>query len=483
MMLLLIQNTFSQLHKTRIMSTSSCFNQTGRPSTDQAFSKLAAKHLVINEGVACSIATKTLNAGIVVADQIFLPGGEVLSGGGGGGGGGGGSTTSSVWRYANDPSNPGLNTVQLNPSDTSYDAAASFVFPGTSGEGAGTKIILDQNAVGAVRAGRVDSTQWDAVNRGDSSVAFGRNGIASGQESTISGGLANTASGVQSTVGGGTGHNASGLTSTVGGGFANSATNDRATVAGGGSNFANGDSDTVAGGLNNGASGSFGFVGGGVGNRANAFAAVVCGGQNNTASGDQSAVLGGIGNVASGTQAVVLGGSTCTASNTSSICSGQNASDNGFANCFVWSDSLAPTLADSPNEVVFGAGGGVKIYTTGTRPPFGTPPGVRLFFGSTAWAAISDRNAKENLVQLDGETILQKILQVPIYQYNYIGVPADQLCRGPVAQDWHTQFPSGKDPLTIDTMDLDGISLAAIHGLAARIQQLEQRIVQLETQP
>jgi hypothetical protein len=463
------------------MSTSSCFNQTGRPSTDQAFSKLAAKNLVVNEAVACSIATKTLNAGIVVADQIFLPGGEVLSGGGGGGGGG--STTSSVWRYANDPSNAGLNTVQLDPSDASYDAAASFVFPGPSGEGAGTKIILDQNAVGAVRAGRVDSTQWDAVNRGASSVAFGRNGIASGQESTISGGLANTASGVQSTVGGGTGHNASGLTSTVGGGFANSATNDRATVAGGGSNFATGDSDTVAGGLNNGASGSFGFVGGGAGNRATAFASVVCGGQNNTAGGDQSAVLSGIGNNASGIQAVAFG-QNCSATGTNGICIGNSASD-GFPGCFVWSDPIAPTKADVPNQAVFGCNGGMRIYSGINRNPtfpFGPWFGVQLVSNANVWAGLSDRNAKENLIQLDGETILQKILQVPIYQYNYIGVAADQIYRGPVAQDWHAQFPSGKNPLTIDTMDLDGISLAAIHGLASRIQQLEQRIVQLEGQ-
>jgi hypothetical protein len=50
------------------------------------------------------------------------------------------------------------------------------------------------------------------------------------------------------------------------------------------------------------------------------------------------------------------------------------------------------------------------------------------------------------------------------------------VCYGPVAQDWNAAFPIDKDPLRIDTMDLHGVSLAAIQGLLARVEKLEARL-------
>jgi hypothetical protein len=60
-----------------------------------------------------------------------------------------------------------------------------------------------------------------------------------------------------------------------------------------------------------------------------------------------------------------------------------------------------------------------------------------------------------------------------------------------MAQDWHEQFPSGKDPLAIDTMDLDGSTMAALQGLAVRqkadndelkleVQEMKDRLAALE---
>ena len=49
-----------------------------------------------------------------------------------------------------------------------------------------------------------------------------------------------------------------------------------------------------------------------------------------------------------------------------------------------------------------------------------------------------------------------------------------------MAQDWHALFPSEKDPLGIDTIDLDGISFAAIKALINRVLTLEQRVAELE---
>jgi hypothetical protein len=67
--------------------------------------------------------------------------------------------------------------------------------------------------------------------------------------------------------------------------------------------------------------------------------------------------------------------------------------------------------------------------------------------------------------------VLRRVDELPVYEYNFKGNPADVKCRGPTAQDWHRLFPSNKPQHGIDTMDLDGIALAAIKGLSALVQR------------
>lgn len=80
---------------------------------------------------------------------------------------------------------------------------------------------------------------------------------------------------------------------------------------------------------------------------------------------------------------------------------------------------------------------------------------------------------------LDAADVLARVEQLPLYTYNYIGQDPAVVNRGPVAQEWHALFPSGKDPLKIETMDLDGVALAAIQGLAARNRALEESLAAL----
>jgi hypothetical protein len=106
--------------------------------------------------------------------------------------------------------------------------------------------------------------------------------------------------------------------------------------------------------------------------------------------------------------------------------------------------------------------------------------GVNLPTAGVAWVGVSDVNKKENLMELQYADILEKVDTMPIYEYNYKETPAGLKCRGPTAQDWHTRFPSDKDPLGIDTMDLDGITLAALKGLYTHVKVLQARIDALE---
>lgn len=141
---------------------------------------------------------------------------------------------------------------------------------------------------------------------------------------------------------------------------------------------------------------------------------------------------------------------------------GSTATD---ANSLVWSDST-PRSSASTDSVTIGATGGMRVLTD-----IGGTTGVALAAGGTAWAAVSDRNRKENVREVVG--VLDRLCQLPVYDYNYKGHAPERVSTGPMAQDWHRLFPSAKDPLRIDTMDLDGVKLAAIRELAARVRRIQ----------
>ena len=144
--------------------------------------------------------------------------------------------------------------------------------------------------------------------------------------------------------------------------------------------------------------------------------------------------------------------------------------------------------------------GGYRIFTNTLNTT-----GVTLASGGNSWAAVSDRNLKENICDL-GITgcciIAQKFRSIPVCTYNYIGNPEEQLCYGPIAQDWHAQFGAtgvtgpvldkhgkqifdfkanpmyefkpAKDPLKIEMMDMMGIMMATIQHLQNEIELLKQ---------
>ena len=137
-------------------------------------------------------------------------------------------------------------------------------------------------------------------------------------------------------------------------------------------------------------------------------------------------------------------------------------------NCFVWCDA-SPRFSSAANEITFGCSGGMRVFTNQA-----STTGVTIALGASAWAAVSDVNMKDNLVPITG--VLERVEQLPIYEYNYKGQPKEVVNRGPTAQDWHKLFPSEKDPLRIDTMDLDGVALGAIRELSALVRAQSERL-------
>lgn len=162
---------------------------------------------------------------------------------------------------------------------------------------------------------------------------------------------------------------------------------------------------------------------------------------------------------------------SCVTSNGHSVIMGTGAITM-HNNCFVWGDGEYLGTS-AKRQFLVGASGdpgsdepAVAFYTNPSRSV-----GVCLNSGSSAWATLSDRGTKENLVVVDPMDVLGRVEKLPIYRYNYKDNPAEQASVGPMADDWYDLFPTEKDKRSIETIDLDGISLAAIKGLAQLVRE------------
>jgi hypothetical protein len=88
----------------------------------------------------------------------------------------------------------------------------------------------------------------------------------------------------------------------------------------------------------------------------------------------------------------------------------------------------------------------------------------------------SDRNAKENFATVDPESVLAKLVSLPVTEWNYKGDGADIKHVGPMAQDFRAAFGlNGNDDAHISAVDESGVALAAIQGLNQKLTEELQR--------
>ncbi len=322
--------------------------------------------------------------------------------------------------------------------------------------------------------------------RAFATVGGGNRNAAQGSFSTISGGRSNSATGDYSTVTGGEGNQARGQGAAVIGGNSNLTRGDFGFIGGGGGNDADGSHSVVGGGLTNSAEGSYSTVGGGRANRATGDYAVVLGGEDNQAAaqfaivgggsrnratGAYSVVAGGDSNVSSGSYATVPGGEANSAGGDFSFAGGRRAKAE-HPGAFVWGDSQDVDKSSSAaDEFNVYASGGVRIFSNAAGDT-----GVQLAPGSGTWTTVSDRNAKENFEPVDGVEVLEHLLGVDISTWNYAAQKDEVRHMGPMAQDFYRAFGLGLGPRTIDTVDADGVALAAIQGLALLLEERDEQI-------
>ncbi len=298
---------------------------------------------------------------------------------------------------------------------------------------------------------------------------------------TVGGGYANRAGTLEAnlaarafaTVGGGATNAAGGFASTVGGGVENAATNTYATIAGGLRNSALAEGGAIGGGETNTVDG-FGLaatIAGGRGNTVSGGGSAVGGGMFNVASGNGSTVSGGLNNAATGQYGTVGGGEGNLASGQYSFAAGRRAKSD-TAGSFTWADStnldFGPSVA---NFFAVRATGGAG-FTVAVNPSTGVSTQFCNYLpGTTGWSCVSDREQKENMVPADGTQVLERLLAMPVYGYNFKGAPASLRNLGPTAQDFRAAFGLGESDLTIASGNLDGVALAAIQGLNAKLER------------
>jgi hypothetical protein len=219
-------------------------------------------------------------------------------------------------------------------------------------------------------------------------------------------------------------------------------------------------------------------VGGGDVNYATAERATVAGGSGNSAGGAYATVGGGQSNSAGGANATVPGGYDNNAAGSYSFAAGRQAQAL-YSGCFVWGDNSSSNDVGcyGVNRTVFRNAGGIFIYTNSTLTS-----GAYMVAGGGSWNAYSDRDGKENFRAVDAQALLARLAEIPIPTWNYKAQDPAIRHVGPMAQDFNGLLADlgGEGETYINTLDADGVALAAIQGLyrlsreqAARIEALE----------
>ncbi len=138
---------------------------------------------------------------------------------------------------------------------------------------------------------------------------------------------------------------------------------------------------------------------------------------------------------------------------------------------FIIGDASTSTtmFSSADNQMSMRFVGGYKLYSNTSHTT-----GVSLATGGGAWSNVSDRRLKENFRTINTEEVLLKLAAIPVTNWNYKSQPASQRHIGPMAQDFFAAFKldgEGADT-TINTMDINGVNMAAIQALEKRTAKL-----------
>jgi archaellum component FlaC len=178
----------------------------------------------------------------------------------------------------------------------------------------------------------------------------------------------------------------------------------------------------------------------------------------NTVEGNYGTVGGGIDNTASGLIATVPGGAGNTASGEYSFAAGRNAK------------------AEHDGAFVFGDKSSTQIKSNSADEVRSQMPMYAPSFNTT-----SARAKKTAVESVNAPDVLERVEDLDVNTWE-LDHQDDGRHMGPMAGEFADAFELGDDNEHIATVDADGVALAAIQGLATRLNEKDERIVELEAE-
>jgi hypothetical protein len=142
---------------------------------------------------------------------------------------------------------------------------------------------------------------------------------------------------------------------------------------------------------------------------------------------------------------------------------------------------VAPGMGNLNNATAIGA---AAVVNASNKVRLGNSA-VTVIEGQVAFTASSDKTQKENFKPVDGEEVLRKIRGFLLTSWNFIGHdPKEFRHYGPMAQDFFAAF--GHDGVgkigtetTINSGDIAGILMIAVHALEKRTTELKETKAEL----
>ena len=221
----------------------------------------------------------------------------------------------------------------------------------------------------------------------------------------------------------------------------------------------------------------------------NAQRSAVLASEASVANGIRSAVVAGIDSTATG-QTAYAGGSYARASGDTTFAWGNGASTQTTTAQGGASVAIGrKILATNSNSMTLGFGnpatnlaaatngfqglfpGGFEVFTNDALSS-----GFRVTSGSSSFGSICQRQNKEHITPVDRSGLLDQALNLPLYTYNYVGNDAEQRAVGPIADEYFARFGpllgAKKDQTVVENFDFSSITLAALQGLAHRLDVL-----------
>jgi len=192
-----------------------------------------------------------------------------------------------------------------------------------------------------------------------------------------------------------------------------------------------------------------------------------------------SAISGGYYNsIFDGANYSTIGGGGANIIGSNAVCSvipGGQYAKAAHSGCFVFGDNSVYSYVTTTTPNQFLARAQNVTFTSGNA---GTAQTVSWTPGTGNWSFTSDRETKERFSPVDTETVLEKLDRIPITEWNYKGYPQRHI--GPVAQDFHAEFPLNDNDKMLNSADLQGVALAAIQGLHKAVKAKDEQIAQLQ---